>query len=200
MHFHLSSAGGTAHGDVFQCSSETRQFMTFEMRQGYEYVRVMNRSAYLCGFYILPVNGNFYIVGAFQAVPYYDLTACGHSVESVVIGGIQVFRGGFSVTRVQSVAIRQKRHSAVVSDFLGNYSGVARSEISQISQLAEVHLDCDEFFIKINISKARSKNQSAEFIGYRVTDFSTHIRKENFRFHDIVITLTVYIGCLTRRP
>ena len=57
---------------------------------------------------------NFYFIGSSQTIANDDLTACGDSVETIHICTVQMLQCILSASRIQCVAVRQERHSALL--------------------------------------------------------------------------------------
>ena len=86
MLLHFSGTASAAHTDVFDCTTETGGFMTFEMGQADKDVGVHNRVSDEGRLAVLSVyDRNFHLVGSSKTVTDDDLTAGGNRVEAIEV-------------------------------------------------------------------------------------------------------------------
>ena len=86
MLLHFSGTASAAHTDVFDGTTETGGFMTFEMGQADKDVGVHNRVSDEGRLAVLSVyDRNFHLVGSSKTVTDDDLTAGGDRVEAIEV-------------------------------------------------------------------------------------------------------------------
>ena len=128
VHLALAGAGAAAHADVFDRSAEARRFMSFEVRQRNENVRVHDRVADFCVLdeFAVP-HRHFHVVGAFESVADQDRAADGQRRETVLPSAFEVFERVFAGTGVHRVAVGQVGFSAQRFDEVNDRAGVVRA-------------------------------------------------------------------------
>ena len=149
----LSGAGSAAHSNVLYGSAETCKLVPLEVGQGYEYVRIHYCAAYLGVLDIFAaLDGDFYVVSAFETVRYDYGTSGAQGSETVLPGAVQMLQGVFPEPGIHCVAVCQERLS---SKFLYNVNHrlcKVGPEETDIAQFSKVHLYCHEPSVHINVA------------------------------------------------
>ena len=128
MLLHLSCTASAAHTDVFQCTAESGSLMTFEMSQTYKNVCIHDRMSDKCGLAVFSIyNRNFYFIGSAKSVANDNLTACRNCIKSIQICTVQMFQCVFSASRIQCIAVCQKRHTTLLFTQICYYFGIVRT-------------------------------------------------------------------------
>lgn len=163
--YHLACAGAAAHADVLESTAEAGGFVALEMGQADKDIRIHDGAADLCRLAVFAVrHRNLCFIGAAQAVRNDDLTAGGHGPEAVQLGTGEVLQCVLAAARIQGVAVGQKRQTALLLAQVGHHLGVVGAQECQIAQLAEMHLDGNEFAIHINILDPGGDAHAAQLV------------------------------------
>ena len=152
MLLHLSRTASTAHTNVFDSSAESGRFMSFKMTQTDEDICIHDRMSDQCSLTVLSIhNRNFHFICSTQSVTDDNLTSGCSRVESVEICTVQMLQCVLSASRIQSIAVCQKRHSSLFFTQISNNFRIVRAKKSQVPQFSKMHLDCYKFSIHIDI-------------------------------------------------
>ena len=163
---HLPRPGAAAHADVFQGSAHARLLVALEVGKADEHVRVHDGPADFGLLHVLAAfHGDQHLVGALQPVGDDHMAAGGVRVEAVDIGGLQVVQGVLPPAHVQRVAVRQEGLAPLGLDEVRHGPGPVGPEVGQVSRLAEVHLDGDEFVLHINLAEPGGHHQPGQLLG-----------------------------------
>ena len=91
-----------------------------------------------------------------------------------------------SAAGVHRVAVRQERLAAQLLDHIDHRARIVRAQEAEVAQLAEVHLDGDEFAVHVNLTDARFFDEPLELGRHALAQRCSEIRKVYFRFFHIV--------------
>ena len=183
MLFHLSGAAAAAHADILDGAAEARHFMALEVGETDHDVGVHQRAPDFRLFHILTVlYRHLDFVGAAQAVGDDDLAARGDGVEAVQVRAVHVLQRVLAAARVQRVAVRQERHAPLFLDEIGHRLRVIRPQEREVSQLAEMHLDRDEFSFHVDVLKPGGKAELFQLVCHAGADLRAEVGKEYLCF------------------
>ena len=135
------------------------------MGQADKDIRIHDGAADLCRLAVFAVrHRHLCFIGAAQTVRNDDLTAGGHGPEAVQLGTGEVLQCVLAAARIQGVAVGQKRQTALLLAQVGHHLGVVGAQECQIAQLAEMHLDGNEFAVHINVLDAGCDAHAAQLV------------------------------------
>ena len=185
MLLHLARAGAAAHADVLDRAAEAGGLVALEVGQADEDIGIHDGAADLGGLAVFAVGDrDFHFIRAAQTVADQNLAARGHGPEAIFLRTAQVLQRVFAAARIQGVAVGQERQTALLLAQVRHSLGVVRTQIGQIAQLAEMHLDGDELAVHVDVLDARRKAQAAQLVGQAGPDRTPEIGKVNSRcFH-----------------
>ena len=101
--------------------------------------------------------------------------------KAVEISRVHVIESVFAAANVQSVAVSKKWLSALFAHVICHDSRVLRTEMSKISQLSEVNLDCDVTVAEIDRLKAGALHKAMQFFGQSLIARDMKIREKHLR-------------------
>ena len=111
MLLHFSCTASAAHTNILECTSKSSCLMAFEMSQADKDIRIHDCMSDKCCLTVLSIyNRNFHFICSSQSISDDNLTACCNGVKSIQIRTVQVLQCILSASRVQCIAVRQKRH------------------------------------------------------------------------------------------
>ena len=180
---HLARAAASSHTDVLECTAEAGAFMSFEMAQRDEYVRIHQSSSDKCRFAVFSVRHlDFHIVRASQAVCDQDVASGGDGIESVDLRtGKMVDRVG-AASGIQGVAVCQKRNAAQLTNQVRYCLHVIRTQVRTVAKLTEMHLDRYIFLLEIYIGNPGRTAQLLKLGALADAFFRSEVRVKYFRF------------------
>ena len=165
VHFHLARAGAAAHAEVLQRAAEAGGLVALEVGEGDDDVGVHQGAADLGrGTVLRALDRDFHLIRALQAIGDDDVAARGERGEAVGIGGVHMLERMLAAADVERVAVGQEGTAAQFLDEVGHGLGIVRPQIGQIAELAEVHLDGDEFILKIDLVHAGLQQKLAQLL------------------------------------
>lgn len=191
MLLHLASAAAAAHADVLDGAAEASRLMALEVREADEDIGIHDGTADLGLLDVLAVlDRHLDIVRAAQAIADDDLAARRRRVEAVEVRAVHVLERVLAAARIERIAVRQERHTALLFDEVCDDLRVLRAQIGHVAKLTEVHLDGDELAVHVNLLDAGSQAECPELLHDVASDRHAEIREINFcLFHDVMIPL-----------
>ena len=191
--FHLAGPGSAAHADVLQGTAEPCFFMSLEMGQGDQHIRVCDGLADFRLFYILQINRNKLLIGSPQSVCNQHMTADGQRREPVDIGGIQVLQSVFPAAHIKGIAVRQEGLASLFLHIIRHHSGIVGPQERQVPILPEVDLDGGELAGKVHRLESRALHEPVQLLQKLFTGRRPEVRKIHFRFHITLPLVTIMI-------
>ena len=179
---HLAGPASAAHSDILDRSAESGQLMALEMCQRDEDIRIHHRAADVSCLAVLAVrHRNLKVIRAAETVRDQNLTSGRNGIESVDIRAVQMLQRVLAGTGIERVAVREERHTALLLHHVRHSPGVIRTEISEIAQLPEMHLDRHELAVHIDGSDACLPDQLLQLLRHRDVDLRAKIREIHLR-------------------
>ena len=159
---HLPCPASASHADIFDCAAKACSLMAFKMAQADKYIRIHNRPPDLGCLAVLPVyHRDLHLIRSPKAVADDNLAACSHRVEPVEIGTIHMLQRILAASRIQGIAVCQKRHPALVFTQICYDPGIIRPQKRHVAKLAEMHLDRHKFPFHIQVLYAGCYTQTS---------------------------------------
>ena len=163
--FFLTSSGTAAHANIFDSTTKTSLFMTFEMGQGNEDVSIHHRTADFCFFHIFAANyGHFNIICTLQTITDQDRAANCHGCEAIFPCAVQVFQRIFTGTGIQCITVCQEGFTATSCYEVNHCLCIVGTQEAQVAQFAKVHFDGNEFTFEIDIAHTCTFHQTMQFL------------------------------------
>ena len=88
--------------------------------------------------------------------------------------------GIFPASFIQRVAVGEEWRTALFFDEVRYHFGIIGPEVSEIPQLPEVHLDCNEFAPHIYASDSGGAYQPVHLVREAIAQSAAHVGEENF--------------------
>ena len=150
--FGLSGSGAAAHTDIFDSASKSCRFVAFKMGQADKYVSIHHCPSDLCSFYIFAAfYRHIYIIGSLKAVSDNDGTSHGQRSKAVFPCALHMLQGIFSAAWIHGITVCKEGLSAQLFYYINNGPGIIGTQVADISQLSEMHLDRNKFSIQIQV-------------------------------------------------
>ena len=150
--------------------------MSLEMSKADEYVSVHYSTADSGSWTILCIlYRNFHIIGTTKSVTDNDLTACSDGVKAIQIRTIHVLQGIFAASRIKSVTVCEKWHSAKLLTKIGYYFCIIGAQEGKVSKFSEMHFDGHEFTIHINVFDSGCNTQFFQLVQLACADFTAEV-------------------------
>ena len=186
MLLHLAGTAAAAHADVLDGAAKARGLVSLEMCKADEDVGIHDGTANLGILDVFAIlHWDFHVIRTAQAVADDDLAARRRRVETVEIRAVHMLQGMLAAARIKRVAVRQKRHAALLLDEVCHDFRILRTQICHVAELTEMHLDGHELAIHIDVLDTRCNAERLELLHDIAANRHTKIRKINFRlFHD----------------
>ena len=149
---HFSGPASAAHAQIFDRTAEAGHFMSLEVIEGDDDIRVIQGTADISLFAVFTAgNGNGDVIGFLQAIADDDIAACGDAVEAVDFRVVQMIHGVLPAAGIEGIAVREERFSAKLFDQVSDCFDIVGPEIGKIAQLSEVHFDGNKLFREIDL-------------------------------------------------
>ena len=151
----FAGPGTAAHADVLDGPAEAGHFVALEVGEADEYVRVHDGPADLGLLYVLAApDRHQHVVGALQPVSDQEGAACREGGKAVLPCALQVLQRVLPAAGVHGIAVGEEGLASQRLYYVHHRPGVVGAEEADIAQLAEVHLDGDEFSIHVDLADA----------------------------------------------
>ena len=148
----LARTRAAAHADILDGAAEAGHFVAFEVSEADEDVRVHYCAAYLCRLHVFTAfHFDLHVIGALEAVSDYYRTAGRQGCEAVFPGAVEMLERVLPVARIHCVAVREERFATKFPDNIHNGSRPVRTQETDVPVLAEVHFDCDELAVQVQV-------------------------------------------------
>lgn len=190
---HLAGPGTAAHADIFYSPSEACGFMTLEVRERNEDVSVHDGVAYEGRLAIFSVLDRYLnVIGSAQTVSDYHRTACRHIIEAVDLGAVEMVYGILPRSRIESVAVSEKRLAAQLLHHVSHSLGIVRAQIGYVSEFAKMHLYGHELAVHVDSADTGPSDEFLKFCRKGYSQLGAEIRKKHFRgIHKSLIFILV---------
>ena len=188
----LTGPGAAAHADVLDGAAKSGHLVALEVGQRDEHVGVHHRPADLGLLHVLAAHhGYLHIVGALQTVADEDGAAHSQGRKAVLPGALQVLQGVLPAAGIHGVAVGEEGLATQLLHHVHHRTGVVGSQIADVAQLAEVHLDGDKLALQVQIGDTGPLDQLFQLSGQAVAKgLSVKISKINFGYgHDFFPSL-----------
>ena len=148
---HLAGAASASHTDIFECSAEAGCLMTFEMGETDQDVGVHDGMADICLLEIFTVpDRDNHLIGSAQTVADDDVASGGRHAEAVLFSTAQMIERVLPASGIERIAVGQEGLSAEFLYHVSDCFCVVRTQIGDVAELAEMHLDCYKLSIHVN--------------------------------------------------
>ena len=178
----LTRTRSATHTDILNRATKTCHLMALEVVKADEDIGIHYGATDLCTLDILTAhNGNIHIVRALQTITNNDRATNSQGSKSILPSAIEVLNSIFTATRIHRITIGKERLATQRLYGFNHRASVVRTQVRDITQLTEVHLDGNELTIHINICKTCFKNQLAQLCRKTVSvGLRTEVGKKYF--------------------
>ena len=160
----LAGTRAASHTNVLDGTSEARHFVSLEVVEADEHIGIHHGTTNLGLLYIFATHyRHFDFVRTLQAIANEDRATHGKRGETILPSTIKVFEGILSATRIEGVAIGQERLSAQFLHHFHHGTGIIRTEVGDVTQFPEMHLDGYKLAFKVEVGNARLLDEFLQF-------------------------------------
>ena len=186
MLLHFAGSGTAAHSDVLQSTAKACCLMPLEVRQRNKNICIHHRTANVSLLAIFTVSHrNQNIIRTLQTVSNDNLTSGCDSIKAVDVCAVHMLRCASAASGIQSIAVRKKRNSLLLLHKICNCLGILRTEVRNVSKLAEMHLDRYKLPLHVNGSDSRRSAKLLELFRKRCSDVCSEICKKYVCHNDL---------------